>query len=230
MEIKIKSCLEGARKAEGLTVIIDVFRSSNTIITCLGQGANYVIPVGELERAYQLKKDHPQYLLAGERNSQAPKGFDFSNSPSYVSTLNLSQQSVILTTSAGTQGIVHAIDADEIVIGSFANAAAVVDYINKKQPDTVTLAPMGFASSEKAEEDEQCAFYLKERLLGRQPDLEEIRNKIRQSKGADRLKRIGRQDDLEFGLKLDLYSMVPLYNRAEGYLTKNSKSQIPNNK
>ena len=225
MEIKIKSCLEGARQAEGLTVIIDVFRSSNTIITCLGQGADYVIPVGKLERAYQLKKDHPQYLLAGERNSQAPEGFDFSNSPSHVSQLDLSQKKVILTTSAGTQGIVNARDADEIVIGSFANASAIVDYIQQKQPEIVTLAPMGFASSEKAEEDEQCAFYLKERLLGRQPDLEEITNKIRQSKGAARLTRIGRQDDLEFGLKVDLYKMVPLYDRDEGYLIPETNSK-----
>jgi 2-phosphosulfolactate phosphatase len=225
MEIKIKSCLEGARQAEGLTVIIDVFRASNTIITCLGQGAEYVIPVSELERAYQLKKGNPQYLLAGERNSQPPQGFDFSNSPSYVSALDLSQKKVILTTSAGTQGIVNAKDADEILIGSFANASAIVDYIQQKQPATVTLAAMGFASSEKAEEDEQCAFYLKERLLGRQPDLEQIRHKIRQSKGAARLTRIGRQDDMEFGLKLDLYNMVPLYIRDEGYLISKKKSR-----
>jgi len=220
MEIKIKSCLEGARQAEGLTVIIDVFRASNTIITCLGQGADYVIPVSQLERAYHLKKNNPSYLLAGERNSQAPEGFDFSNSPSHVSTLDLRHKKVILTTSAGTQGIVHATEADEIVIGSFANASALINYINTRQPATVTLAPMGFASSEKAEEDEQYAWYLKERLLGHQPDLEQIRDKIRQSKGADRLARIGRQDDLEFGLKVDLYKMVPRYDRGEERIIK----------
>lgn len=220
MEIKIKSCLEGARQAKGLTVIIDVFRSSNTIITCLGQGADYVIPVGKLERAYQLKKDNPGYLLAGERNSQPPEGFDFSNSPSYVSSLDLRHQKVILTTSAGTQGIVNATDADEILIGSFANARAIVDYINKKQPGIITLAPMGFASSEKAEEDEQCAWYLKERLLGHQPDVQDISNKIRHSKGAARLTRIGREDDLEFALQMDRYTMVPRYDKREQHIRK----------
>src|SRR6056297_3662779 len=81
MDIRIKSCIEDAREAEGLTVIIDVFRASNTIIACLGQGAEYVIPVGSLEKAYRLKEQHPDHLLAGERKSLPPEGFDFGNTP-----------------------------------------------------------------------------------------------------------------------------------------------------
>lgn len=46
MKIEIKSCLDGAKEAEGIVVIIDVFRASNTIIACIGQGVESIIPVG----------------------------------------------------------------------------------------------------------------------------------------------------------------------------------------
>lgn len=212
MDIRIKSCIEGAKESEGLTVIIDVFRASNTIIACLGQGADYVIPVGSLEKAYRLKEKNPGYLLAGERKSMPPEGFDFGNTPAYASSLTLKGKKVIVTTSAGTQGIVNAQNADEIVIGSFANASALVEYINCQNPEIVTLTAMGFESSEKAEEDEQCAFYLKELLSGRNPEINQIKEKIIMSKGALRLKKIGREDDLRFALRLNVYPLLPIYD------------------
>lgn len=218
MDVRIKSCIEGVKESEGLTVIIDVFRASNTIIACLGQGADFVIPVGSLEEAYRLKEQHPEYVLAGERKSMPPKGFDFGNTPAYASSLDLQGKKVIITTSAGTQGIVNAQLADEIMIGSFANASAIVEYIQCKKPEVVTLAAMGFESSEKAEEDEQCAIYLKELLSGNNPDFRQIKEKIIRSKGAMRLRSIGRGDDLQFALKFNIYPMLPIYDSSKGVI------------
>jgi 2-phosphosulfolactate phosphatase len=213
MEVKIKSCIEGARQARGLTVIIDVFRSSNTIISALGQGAGWVIPVGELQEAYRVKKEHSGYLLVGERKSMTPEGFDYGNSPSLIASLDLKDTNVIITTSAGTQGIVNATEADEILIGSFANAGALTDYIINKAPRHVTLVPMGFESAEKAEEDEQFAHYLKVQLDGGDPDLDSIKQKILHCSGADRLRMIGRDDDLHFALELNTYGLIPIYDK-----------------
>lgn len=212
MEVQIKSCIEGARQARGLTVIIDVFRSSNTIIASMVQGADSVIPVDKLEEAYRLKKNDPQHLLMGERKSQTPQGFDFGNSPSKAASANLKNKEVILTTSAGTQGIVHAKAADEILIGSFANTASLLQYIRQKDPTYVTLVPMGFESSEKAEEDEQCALYLKEQLEGQPSDFEQIKKKILSCKGADRLRSMGREDDLHYALQLNVHNIIPRFN------------------
>ena len=216
MDIRIKSCIEGAKESEGFTVIIDVFRASNTIIACLRQGADCVIPVGSLEKAYRLKEQHPDFVLAGERKSMPPEGFDFGNTPAYASSQKLKGKKVIFTTSAGTQGIVNARNADEILIGSFANASAIVEYIHCKKPKIVTLAAMGFESSEKAEEDEQCAFYLKELIAGQNPDIRQIKEKIIASKGAMRLRKLGRTDDLNFALKFNVYPMLPIYNPSTG--------------
>lgn len=213
MEVQIKSCIEGARQARGLTVIIDVFRSSNTIISALGQGAGWVKPVGELQEAYRLKKEHPGHLLIGERKSITPEGFDHGNSPSRIASLDLKDTNVIITTSAGTQGIVNATGADEILIGSFANARALTDYIRNKAPRHVTLVPMGFESAERAEEDEQFALYIKARLDGADTDLDLMKQKILQCSGADRLRRIGRDDDLHFALELNTYELIPFYDK-----------------
>ena len=129
MKIEIKSCLEGAKEAEGLTVVIDVLRASNTIISALHKGANYIIPVENLEDAYQLKRINQEYLLSGERNGLPPEGFDFGNSPAEISNLNLKGKVIIFTTSAGTKAIMNAKNANEIIIASYANAEAVADYI-----------------------------------------------------------------------------------------------------
>lgn len=218
MDIRVKSCIEGVKESEGLTVIIDVFRASNTIIACLGQGADYVIPVGSLEEAYRLKEQNPDFLLAGERKSLPPEGFDFGNTPAYASSLDLKGKKVIFTTSAGTQGIVNARNANEILIGSFANAFALVEYIQCQKPQIVTLAAMGFESNEKADEDEECAYYLKELLEGNKPDINEIKEKIIRSKGAMRLKKLEREDDLRFALRLNVYPLLPIYNASKGWI------------
>jgi 2-phosphosulfolactate phosphatase len=212
MEVKIKSCLDGAKEAEGISVIIDVFRASNTIIACIGQGVESIIPVGELDEAYNLKKQNPTYLLFGERKGLPPKGFDYGNSPATASKLNLKNKKIILTTSAGSQGIVHAKKSDEIIIGSFANAKAIIDYIKSKNPNKVSLVAMGFESGRKAEEDELCAEYLKELLLGENSDFDKMKQKILKCDGADRLRSLKQEDDLEFSLKLDIYDIVPKYN------------------
>ena len=67
MNIQIFQLIEGAKAARGLTVIIDVFRAFSLEAYLLANGADRIIPVGSTELAYQLKKDNPQFVLAGER-------------------------------------------------------------------------------------------------------------------------------------------------------------------
>ncbi len=216
MDIQIKSCLKGAKEAKGLTVIIDVFRASNTIITCLNQGAEYIIPVGTLEAAHKLKKESPDHLLFGERQGSPPKGFDYGNSPAETSQLDLHDEKIIFTTSAGSQGILNAVKSDEIIIGSFANAKSIINYIRKKNPQKVTLVAIGHNATEKASEDELCAEYIKEKLLDKNPDFENMKKETLEDKGSDRLRKLNQEDDLDFSLKLDISNIVPRVDKATG--------------
>ena len=52
MNINILQLIEGAKKAKGLTVVIDVFRAFSFEAYCLRLGAEKIIPVGVVEEAY----------------------------------------------------------------------------------------------------------------------------------------------------------------------------------
>lgn len=67
MEIRILELIEGAKKAEGLTVIIDVFRAFSLECYLYARGASAVFPAGSVEEARHMKQVHPEYLLIGER-------------------------------------------------------------------------------------------------------------------------------------------------------------------
>jgi 2-phosphosulfolactate phosphatase len=219
MKIEINRCLEGAKTAVGITVVIDVFRASNTIIASLSGDAEHIIPVGELNEAYSLKRENPDHLLFGERGGIQPEGFDHDNSPAKATKLDLNEKKIILTTSAGSQGIVALKNADEILIGSFANARAIVDYIKNKNPEKITLLAIGNQAIEPATEDEECAKYLKSQLEDRKMDMDQMRDEILKSDGANRLRRLGQEDDLEFCLKLNTHKVIPKFDRKTGKVT-----------
>ena len=164
MKIQILQLLEGAKKANGIAVIIDVFRAFTTECFFMANGAKEILAVGETEAAYALKKENPDYILAGERNEVMLSGFDYGNSPANIEHIDFSQKTIVHTTSAGTQGIAHAGNASEILTGSFVNASAIAKYITQKNADVVSLVCMGKAALSPTEEDTYCAEYIKSLL------------------------------------------------------------------
>ena len=164
MNIEIYHLTEGARKAEGLAVVIDVFRAFSMECYLYALGAREVRPVGTTEETFAWREKDPECVLVGERHGKKIEGCDLGNSPSSILPGTVRGKRVIHTTSAGTQGIVNAVRADEIITGSFVNAKAVSDYIRKKAPDKVSLVCMGKEGIVEAEEDELCAEYLKSLL------------------------------------------------------------------
>ena len=174
MHVNILHLIEGAKRAEGLTVIIDVFRAFSLECYLYDMGVKEIRPVGTIEEAFQMKADISDSVLIGERHGKKCDGFDFGNSPSTVSKEQVAGKTVIHTTSAGTQGIVNAINASEIITGSLVNAKAVAEYIREKQPEVVSLVCMGNAGVRPAAEDELCAEYIKSILEGNElPDIEQ---------------------------------------------------------
>ena len=166
MQIQILQQLEGAKQAKGIAVIIDVFRAFTTECFFIANGAKQLFAVGEQNIAYTLKKQHPDYILAGERNEIMLEGFDYGNSPANIEHIDFTGKTVVHTTSAGTQGIANACYADEILTGSFVNALAISKYIKKKNVSVVSLFFMGKAALSPTEEDTYCAEYIKSLLLG----------------------------------------------------------------
>ena len=166
MEIRINHLLEGAKEAEGLAVVIDVFRAFSLECWLYAMGAAEIRPVGAVEDALAWREKDPACVLIGERHGRKLDGFDYGNSPSTVPPEAVRGKRVIHTTSAGTQGVTNAARAGEILTGSFVNARAVAEYIRRKNPETVTLVCMGKEGLEPAEEDELCALYLRSLIRG----------------------------------------------------------------
>ena len=166
MNIKILHMIEGAKQATGVVVIIDVFRAFTVEAYLMNNGAEKIIPVGDMQIAYNYKDKNPEAILVGERHGKILPGFDYGNSPSEIKNIDFKNKIVVHTTSAGTQGVVNAKNATEILTGSLVNAKAVAQYIREKQPEVVSLVCMGNAGVAPALEDELCAEYIKSILEG----------------------------------------------------------------
>lgn len=172
-KINILHLIEGAKQAEGLTVIIDVFRAFSLECYLYDMGVKEIRPIGSVEDAFALKNTLSNSVLIGERGGKKCDGFDFGNSPSTVLPEAVKGKTILHTTSAGTQGIVNATNATEIITGSLVNAKAVAEYIKRKHPEKVSLVCMGNAGVRPAAEDELCAEYIKSLVEGAElPDFE----------------------------------------------------------
>lgn len=152
----------GARDATGTAVIIDVFRAFTTAAFAIAAGAREVVLVADHEQALALKAADPTVFLTGEIGGRPIPGFDLGNSPSHIVGLDLRGRRVVQRTSAGTQGVVAAAAADEIVLGSLVIAGATARYLADR--DLVSLVATDIERSD-AREDEICAAYLEAVLL-----------------------------------------------------------------
>jgi 2-phosphosulfolactate phosphatase len=212
MNIRILQLIEGARAARGLTVVIDVFRAFTMACYFTAGGARRIIPIGDIELAYSLKKRFPGFILAGERHGKIMPGFTWGNSPAHIEHEDFTGKTILQTTSAGTQGIANAKDAGEIITGSFVNAAAVIRYIQKQNPAELSLVCMGNEALAPAEEDTFFAEYVRDALTGKKPDFPAMVEVIRQTSGrrffdpANAASEPPR--DFELSLELDRFDFV----------------------
>ena len=166
--------IDGARQARSLTVIIDVFRAFSLECFLYAAGVREIRPVGSIDEAFAWRERDPDCVLAGERKGKMCEGFDMGNAPSAVDPEKLAGRRVIHTTSAGTQGIVNAAGAGELLTGALVNACAIARYITQTGPDEVSLVCMGHLGVEEAAEDELCAAYITSLLAGEpMPDIAE---------------------------------------------------------
>lgn len=223
MEIIRKSCEQGAKEAEGLTVVIDVFRAFSCAPLFFHFGAKRVILNADPEKALSLKHQNPEFILVGEINEAPIKGGDLGNSPSHIIRKGESyfkDKTVIHRTTAGVTGVSFAYDmADEIVLGSFVMAGTIAAYIKKKGPARVTLVAMGDRAQKKAPEDEICADYLEHLLTGRSYDavkaFEDIVFQPTAQKFIQGTKKYLPKEDPAFCLQRDLFDFVLIVKKLE---------------
>jgi 2-phosphosulfolactate phosphatase len=166
-----KSLLTGARQAEGVAVVIDVYRAFTSAALMLHLGVEKIVLLAETEAVLKLKREKG-YLAVGEVDGKKVPGFDLGNSPSRVLAAGrgfFAGRTVAQRTSAGVAGAVAAARCSgSVILGSYLTAAAIARYIQglSPPPEVVSLVAMGAGGQEATPDDEACADYLEHLLTG----------------------------------------------------------------
>lgn len=218
MQIRVVDHVAGAQSAQGIAVVIDVFRAFSVAAYAFSRGAAAVIPVAAVEDARELKRQHPDWLLIGERHARPLPGFDCGNSPSDLEKIDVAGRTIIHTTHAGTQGLTNALQADQVITGALVNAAAIVRYIQARQPEIVTIVRMGHEARENSDEDDICAELLRSRLSGAPMPADGIRERLRGASSAqkffDPACDWAPEPDFEMCTRVDVFDFVLQLNQT----------------
>jgi 2-phosphosulfolactate phosphatase len=118
-----------------IVVIIDVLRATSAITTAFYHGVAKMIPVATIDEAKKYKIEG--YMVAAERNGEIVEGFDLGNSPFGYMNAKVKGKTIAITTTNGTQAISAAKGAKEIIVGSFLNQDAIIEYLKKQKKDVL---------------------------------------------------------------------------------------------
>lgn len=121
------------RLAGGLAVVIDVLRSTTTMVHALAAGCTSVRPCLEVDEARELAGTMRagRVLLGGERGGLPPPGFDLGNSPAEYTAKVCCGTTLVLTTTNGTRACFRAVEAERILIAGFVNYSAVCEQMRQ---------------------------------------------------------------------------------------------------
>jgi 2-phosphosulfolactate phosphatase len=244
MRIERRSLLDGAADARGLVVVIDVLRAFSCSALMFQYGIRDLALVRTPQEALAFRDADPEYLVAGEVKGVRVEGFDVGNSPADIVSKGrafFGGRRVAARSSAGTQGVLAAAaHADQVLLGSYMNAAATAEYIRDQarvdalvhgHDAMVTIVAMGFEGVRPSVEDERCGDYLEHLLTGRPYDhLQAVWDCMRDPEIAASLR--GEHDyrpkeDIVLALQRDLFDFAMLGRLEGGHVRVTRRGQTP---
>lgn len=233
--------IDDTRIVGRVAVVIDVLRASTTMTAALNSGAVGIAPFSSIDEAQSAGSQ--RMLTGGERLGVRIEGFDLGNSPLEYTPERVCGHEIRFTTSNGTKAISECDKAEKLVVGSFVNARAIVEYLNN-QPFSVALVCAG-TEGRPTLEDNLFAGLICDKLCSRshrsrwkagtvaRASAEMWRAASRQihsgktlfdvlsrSPWAKRLLELGREDDVRFASELDKFDFVPILNRSSGLIVR----------
>ncbi len=194
-------------------VLIDIFRATTTLPLMLYRGAEFIIPVRTVTETRRMKAKNPEYLTSGERYGIRIPGFNYGNSPSVIINEDLSNKTLLFTSTNGIKVLFKIMEyPGTIYLSSFINFTATYDAI--KNSDRVSIIVSNRPDG-VSDEDYIYANMLKSKLEGKDVNVNDYCNQIRVSHGAKRLKIMGAGADIESSLKVDIYSNPVIYSNGK---------------
>lgn len=206
-------------------VVIDVLRASTTIAAALHNGAKEVIPVATVESAMKIVGNlfGDVTLLGGERNGKMIEGFNLGNSPLEYVEERVKGKSIVFSTTNGSQAMVKARYAKEMVVMGFVNISLVEEFSRQRDITIICAGRSGYFSIE----DSVCAGMLIQKLID--TDRNEVQfgdsgaaslalyknhskalyKMMKNSEHGQYLEEIGFGDDIRFCAEVDSIPVVP---------------------
>jgi 2-phosphosulfolactate phosphatase len=222
---------ELANELRAVAIIVDALRASATLATLFERGVCEVWVVSEVEQAWELKRQMPDALLVGERNSLKVEGFDFSNSPTEIlQAQGLEGRRAIFTSTTGAKRILACENATAILVGTTINASAVAKSAKtlaerNRHPIVIVASGVYGRGEEWASEDIAAAWTIAERISGQiiqapsspfrpsshapRPSPSDLERVFAESLHGQELIALGLQADVNWCAQVDKVSSVP---------------------
>ena len=217
------------RLTGSLAVVIDVLRSTTTMIHALASGCTAVRPCLEVDEARELagQMRAGRVLLGGERDGRPLPGFDLGNSPRVYTAKACCGTTLVLTTTNGTRACFRAAEAERVLIAGFVNYSAVCEQL-RLDDRPVHLICAG-TDGEVALEDTLLAGAFVDFLC----EVSEVRlndsarlawdcfenhgqvllGALEIGKGGRHLRRLGLEEDIQAAAQVDQFNLVPEMRR-----------------
>lgn len=208
-----------------IVVVVDIFRASTTMCAAFSNGVKSIIPVASIEEAQDYKSKG--YLVGAERNVKRCDFADFGNSPFDYTAEKVKGREIVFTTTNGTMAIETAAESLYLLIGSFSNLSAIVDFCLSKQKDVLVLCA-GWNNRFNIE-DSLYGGALAEALINKgyssasdatqtalsmwQEAKPDVRAYIDRTEHIKRLEANNLQDSVDYCLTFDTVHLVPTYSR-----------------
>ncbi|MFC1564406.1 2-phosphosulfolactate phosphatase [candidate division KSB1 bacterium] len=219
-----------------ISVVIDVLRSSSTIIQAVKNGCREIIPVETIERAISLRSNlfDTNVFLCGEKEGIKVGGFELGNSPSEYTPDLISGKTLIFTSTNAAATIVKTKHCSKTVICGFQNINSTADFVIENDLP-VNIVCAGYHNHFSIE-DTVCAGTILDRIRHESPGRFEysdsamaamaisgkhsgdLKNMIRNSEHGRRLIELGFEKDLDFCVQINNIAVLPLY--SEGKIIK----------
>jgi 2-phosphosulfolactate phosphatase len=144
-----------------ITIVIDVIRAFTVAHYAFLQGISRILLAETMEQAFRLKKENPEYLLAGEVEGVAIKGFDLDNSPYHIQQKSLEGKTLVQKTTNGVRATLSCLSSEHIFVTGFSNARKTAAFVRNRILDEKEEVVNIIASHPYGDDDLACAEYIK---------------------------------------------------------------------
>ncbi|HBU13251.1 MAG TPA: hypothetical protein DEB31_11215 [Clostridiales bacterium] len=222
--------VSGRLLVDKTAVMIDALRASATIITAIANRCDRIVPTSEVSEAAAIHKiAEGSLLLCGEIDAQKVGGFDLGNSPLEYTQEVVEEKILIYATTNGSVAVKALVQAEDVFIASFINAAAAAEKAYETGRDIVLVC--AGTNGHFSTDDVMALGCVADRLLKLDETLEtddlckvalrmyreaaqDINAALAGCAQFEYLKQLKLYDDLEYCAREDMFDVVPAYREG----------------